>query len=450
MSNIIVIMSDEHNPFYSSVYGHPFIKTPHMERLAEQGTVFTNAYCPSPLCLPSRSAFLAGKRVHELQTYSNCNLNLNPDLPSFGKMLAEQGVYTVYIGKTDVYAQGEKLGFSSMLAPKDRKQPGDVNFARKPFTVRKGASERASFYGPKENAGYVQDEKMIDIAVTWLDSTAKSLLQPWVMTVNVVNPHFPHYCKQEYWDLYPEGGDLPRYGAECESANHPYALDLRKHFETDLFREEDVKGLRRGYLACISFVDDQIGRIVDAVERNGLSETTNIIYVSDHGDMLGKFGMWWKCSLYEDSVRIPCIAAGPDFRKGTRIETPVDLHDVQAAMFQAAGVVQPEAWVGTPLQEMEENDRNRVVFAEYHGHGTRSGAYMVRKGEWKLIYYMEAPHQLFNLREDPFELRNVYPEFAEKAMELESELRQICNPERENEKAHQFQEMQRKLLPTEL
>ncbi|MCC2687030.1 MAG: hypothetical protein K0R75_3929, partial [Paenibacillaceae bacterium] len=94
MSNMIILMSDEHNPFYSSVYGHPFIQTPNMQRLAAMGTVYRNTYSPSPLCLPCRSAFMAGRRVHEIETYSNCNVNLNPNFPSYGKVLSDQGVHT--------------------------------------------------------------------------------------------------------------------------------------------------------------------------------------------------------------------------------------------------------------------------------------------------------------------------------------------------------------------
>jgi choline-sulfatase len=158
--------------------------------------------------------------------------------------------------------------------------------------------------------------------------------------------------------------------------------------------------------------------------------------------MLGKFGLWWKCSLYEDSVRIPLIAAGPDFAAGASVDTPVDLLDVQASIFRATGAVRPAEWAGLPLQDIPRQDPDRAVFSEYHGHGTRSGAYMIRKGDWRLIYYMEAPHQLFHLKDDPDELRNVYAEYPDKAQELERELRRICSPELENERAHRFQEEQ--------
>lgn len=279
-----------------------------------------------------------------------------------------------------------------------------------------------------------------------MTSKAASLNKPWVLTVNVVNPHFPQYATQELWDMYPERADLTKFGMECDSANHPYARDLRDHFEADKFTEEQARGIRRGYLADITFVDRQLGRLLDVMETQGMMDNTNLIYTSDHGDMMGKFGMWWKCSLYEDSVRIPCIAAGPDFGKGRVVETPVDLLDVQAAAFNATGAARPDGWSGIPLQDIPEKDCNRVVFAEYHGHGTSSGAYMIRKGEWKLIYCMEASHLLFNLAEDPGELCNLYEKCAEKATELEKELRSICNPEKENERAHSFQEEQMRIL----
>lgn len=441
MTNSILLISDEHNPFYSAVYGHPTVQTPNLERLAAQGTVYWNAYTPSPLCMPGRSAFFSGRRVHELQSYSNCNAGVPRDFPAYGKVLKDQGVYTAYFGKTDVYDAGERLGFSEIRHCKNRKQPGDTYFQRRPLSIREGAAERADGFGVKATA-FDNDLQVMDAALTWLRETAPTISGPWSLTINLLNPHFPQWNTQELWDLYPDGGDLPRYGRDEPSANHPYARDLRDHFETDLFTEEQVRGLRRGYLGNVTFVDRQIGRLLDEVEGSGLSGSTNVIYTSDHGDMLGKFGMWWKCSLYEDSVRIPCIAAGPDFEAGRKVDTPVDLHDVQAALFQSAGTRRPEQWAGQPLQQIPEQDPERVVFSEYHGHGTRSGAYLVRKGDWKLIYYIEAPHQLFNLKDDPDELLNVYAEHPGKAAELESELRRICSPEGEDERAHRFQQEQ--------
>jgi len=238
--------------------------------------------------------------------------------------------------------------------------------------------------------------------------------------------------------MYSEDADLPAFGEEEESAQHPYAKDLRNYFEVEKFSEEQIRGLRRGYLGCVTYVDQQLGRLMNTLDKTKLIDNTNLIYTSDHGEMLGKFGMWWKCTLYEDSVRVPCIAAGPDFSSGGTVSTPVDLFDLQAALFKAVGARRPSDWVGQPLQSIPDHDAQRVVFSEYHGHGTRASAYMIRKGDWKYIHYIAAPAQLFNLAADPNELNNLIETHNDIAKNLERELRVICSPERENERTEQF------------
>jgi choline-sulfatase len=440
MSNVIVLMSDEHNPFYSSVYGHSKVSTPNMERLASMGTVYENVYCNSPLCTPSRSAFMSGKPVHQLQTYNNCNV-IPGNYSSYGRVLRDQGIHTVHIGKTDVWNHSDTLGFSEMHLADNRVAPGDINFRRNPLAVRPNPEKRAEGYGPREDA-FERDNMVMDRAMEWLQQTAPVLRQPWTLSINIGAPHFPHYVTQELWDMYEGVEDLPVYGKDCAPANHPYALDHRKHFQTDLISEEQIRGLRRGYLGCVTYVDRQIGLLLDMLERTKLLSDTLFIYASDHGEMLGKFGMWWKCCLYEDSVRIPMIVSGPGFGKGIRVNTPVTLFDLQAALFKAVDRIRPADWWGLPLQDIPANDDNRAIFSEYHGHGTRSGSYMVRKGAWKLIYNMQAPHQLFNLERDPDEQYNLAETKTAVVQDLERELRTFCSPEFENEKAHAYEELQ--------
>ncbi|NOY81915.1 MAG: sulfatase-like hydrolase/transferase [Kiritimatiellaeota bacterium] len=445
MNNLVLFMSDEHNPFYSSVYGHPFIRTPALERLAREGTVFRNAYCPSPLCLPSRSAFMAGRFVHEIQTYSNCNVRLRSDLPSYGRLLGQRGVHTVYVGKTDVYAPSDRLGFSEMLLPGDRRWPGDVNHRRRPLAIRRGSAKRADGFGPRRNA-CAGDARCIAAALDWLRADSAKCGKPWLLAINTGAPHFPHFAPSEFWDMYPQGADLPEYGPDAASARHPVARDLRAHFETDRFAEFQVRGLRRGYLACVSWVDRQLGRLLDALEARGLRERTNVVYTADHGEMLGKFGMWWKCSLYEDSVRVPLVVSGPDFPASRVIRTPVSLLDLYAGLYRVFESDPPPTAVGTPLQDLPEDDPERVVLAEYHGHGVRSGSFMVRKGDWKLLFNTAAPHQLFNVARDPDELDDCLTREPEKAAELEAALREICNPEREDRRAHEFEAFQLEII----
>lgn len=436
--NVVILMSDEHNPKYSSVYGHPFIQTPNMERIAREGVVFENAYCPSPLCMPSRSSFMSGLYNHETQCYSNCTLFLD-EFPNYGQVLSQQGVYTAYFGKADVYRRIEELGFNETVLGKNRGMPGDICIERKPLYIRKGSSTRSKEWGLRWNA-WQNDFRVVDKAIAWLKYKASKMQKTFVTCINIEAPHFPHYARQEFWNMYDESkGDLPRYGPEQPSAQHPYAVDLRRHFETDSFQVDNIKGLRRGYYACVSYVDSVIGQILDTLEETGLKERTVFIYTSDHGEMLGKFGMWWKCSMFEDSARVPVLACGPGFGKGLRISAPITLLDVQSSLFHATKCEQPENRKGSPLQELKVSDKERFAFAEYHGHGTRGSSFMVRKGVWKFVWNSDAPHQLFNLDEDPEELNNLmknsFSNSPEIARELYDYLYSICDPVAETQNA---------------
>ncbi|NUM52231.1 MAG: sulfatase-like hydrolase/transferase [Candidatus Hydrogenedentes bacterium] len=435
--NAVVFMCDEHNPHISSVYGHPIVQTPNLDRLAARGTVFENAYCPSPLCAPCRSAFMSGKRVHEIQCYSNCNV-FRFDYPTYGQVLHDEGVHTVHIGKTDVFREGPALGFSETILPGDRTPPGDTLIQHAPLAIRPDGAKRADGFGPQDSNPFQKDDSVIAAALEWLADKPKQLDRPWVLVIQLVKPHFPMHVTQELWDMYADAADLPAFRGDATSANHPYALDLRAHFQTDQFRDDQVRGLRRGYLGLVTYVDRQLGRVLDAIDQHDLEKTTNVFYTSDHGEMLGKFGMWWKSSLYEDSARVPLIAAGPGFARGTRVRTPVDLHDMRASVFYAVRKRQPYDWSGEALQRIWKRDRSRVAFSEYHGHGVRGSGYVVRKDDWKLIYCAKAPHQLFNVEDDPDELRNLADKNAKKLRELEEELRAICDPEVESERAEAF------------
>jgi len=447
-ANVLILMVDEHNPLYSSAYGDPYkcsVVTPNMARVARAGTVFENAYCPSPLCSPSRSAFMSGRWVHDIQVYSNCNV-FEFNYPTYGKILSQQGVYTAYAGKTDVYNKASSLGFSEMILPQDRSSPGDTDILRHPLAIKYGQGEkRARGYGIKENP-FENDDRVIAAAEQWLTRNALALHEPWTLTVNILKPHFPFFVTQELWEIYPHGADLPRYGPDQATANHPFALYLRSFFETADMPESAIRGLRRGYLGCVTEADRQLGRLLDALEGTGLIKNTLVAYTADHGEMLGKFGMWWKCSLYEDSARVPLIVAGPGFTPGTRVKTPVSTMDLQAAIFKAIGAERPSHWVGTPLQDIKANDPHHVTFCEYEGHGAPANSYMIRKGEWKLIYYIGAPKQLFNLDNDPNEMKNLAQDQPEVAAELEKDLRRICSPEMENQRADEFIQKQLKAI----
>lgn len=443
MPNVLLVMTDSHSPFVSSVYGHPFVITPNMERLARMGTVYENAYCASPLCVPARSAFMTGRYVHEIEVFNNCHA-IDAEYPTYGGVLREQGVHTAYIGGgTRLFCDEDKFGFAEMLLTIPRKLSLNTNFVRSNLDPPPGPPKLE--YGVREDAWAV-DEARVDCAVQWLTERAPQLTTDWTLTVGLFAPHRPLYARREYWELYESHKSLPDLGPDEESAQHPYARDLRRWQRADRFTEADVLGLRQGYYAAVTFVDHQLGRLLDALESTGRLDDTVVIFTSDHGEMLGKFGLWWKCTLFEDSVRIPLIVAGPGFARGARVETPVGQLDIQATLFRAVGRDRPAGWHGEPLQDIPAADPDRVVFSEYHGPGVRSGAFMVRRGRWKLMYNMAAPLQLYDLVGDPDERVNLYARMPDVAGELERELRRICDPEDVNARAHARERKQYEII----
>jgi choline-sulfatase len=259
------------------------------------------------------------------------------------------------------------------------------------------------------------------------------------MDVNLKAPHIPHWVTEDLWQRYAGCGDLPEYGVDAAPARHPYAVDLRRHFHTEAFTESRTRAHRRAYYGRVSYVDAQLGRLLDRLEQTGQADNTVVVYTSDHGEMLGMFGMWFKSSMYEDSARVPLIVAGPGFGRGVRVRTPVSQWDLGAAMFTATRVTRPSGLAGEPLQHLRGDDTNRAVFAEYHGHGTRGSAYIVRQDQWKLIYNARAPHQLFDLDDDPHELHNLAAKAPGTLRALIDRLNdEFCDPEREQRRAETF------------
>ena len=450
--NVLILKSDEHNPFVTSVTGTPFVQTPNIAGLAARGTVFDSAYCPSPLCVPSRSSFLSGRPTHEIQVYNNCHATPYPNYPTYGGVLADQGVHTTFVGKVHAYRPADELGFSEMHGSEtgssgsESGSVGDASIRRVPLALRKEGPSRAARVGikPSEREAFgAVSLDTTDYAIEFLTQRARDLGRPWTMEVNLLPPHFPHFVTQELWDLYSGHADQPAYGADQPSAQHPYAQDLRRHFDTGTMTPSVTAEHRRAYYGRITWVDRQLGRLLAALDQANLTDSTVVVYTSDHGEMLGKFGMWWKCSMFEDSVRVPLVVAGPGFSPGTRTVTPVTQWDLQASIFEAVQADRPADWLGEPLQGVPGHDDDRIAFAEYHGHGTRASAFMARQGPWKLIWNAAAPHQLFNIDRDPQELHDLAELHPEKVTELTRQIREhYCDPEKEQDRAELFIQQQ--------
>lgn len=447
MANVVLLMSDEHTPAWSSFRCPDWVRTPNMERLATRGTLFENAYCPSPLCLPSRTAFTTGLRVHQTRAYSNCLVGLPADLPTYPRQLAAAGVHTSYIGcNCDLHQPVETIGFSEFFAERLRKFPGDTSIGRQRRELP-GAGQRADDLGPRpEQEGFGRDLLVMEKSLEWLRDTAPTLDRTWVLSINLHAPHFPYHPTLEWWEEAGWPGDLPQPDSDSATAAHPRARELRRFYDTDSFSARQSRMLRKGYLGCVEWVDTQLGRLLDTLAALGMEEDTVVLYTSDHGVMLGEHGLWWKGSLHEGAVRVPCLAAGPGFDGGKSVQTPVDLHDLHATFFKATSTPLPEGRLGCPLQEISSHDDRRVVFSEYHGHGVSGSSFMVRQGAWKFLYHADAPAQLFDVETDPTETFNRIDIEVEKARQMESLLREICDPDMEDQRATEFIEGQLRFL----
>lgn len=443
--NLLIIMSDQHNPKMMGCSGHPLVQTPNIDRLAARGVRFTSAYCNSPLCVPCRASFMTGRYVHEIGYWDNATA-YDGRVPGWGHALRERGIPVESIGKLHFRNESDDTGFDRQTLPMHILDGvGQIwGSIRDPLPVRTGGEKMLDEAGPGLS-GY----NRFDLAVTeatrdWLaqrnpEGTAEAGDRPWVLYVGLVAPHFPLIVPEEFFNLYPLE-DMPHPSGHPEDGyeRHPWVeafLNVRPG--VDRHPEERRRVATAAYFGLCTFLDHNVGRILEALEENGLDASTRVIYCSDHGDLVGSRGHWGKALHYEDSVAIPWIAAGPDVPEGKVCRTPVSLVDLYPTIFDAVGEDLSEAerqdLPGRSTFEIAGNpdDLDRAVFSEYHAYGATSASYMLRRGHYKYIYYVGFEPELFDLENDPGELQNLAadPAYAETVAGFERELRMMLDPE---------------------
>jgi choline-sulfatase len=404
-SNVLLIMSDEHRPDALGCADHPVVATPALDSLASDGTRFTNAYCPSPLCAPCRASFTTGRYVHEVGAWDNAaSYDGKPE--SWGFHFQRQDIDVTTVGKLDF--QPGVQGFPEQLNPSFRESPDVNGLYRDPPNVRDAGRERLTTAGPTDEPGRHEeaDERRTDRAVKWLADRDDD--DGWVLSVNLILPHFPLTAEREYYDRYNDVDELPvDYPAGDE---HPVLEELRDHFDGRDIDEETLRRTHRAYYALCTRLDDQVERLLGALEREGFADDTLVIYTSDHGEPLGDHETWWKCNMYEQSVGVPLIARGPGVESAT-VDAPVSLLDLVPTMADALELTHDPAWQGVSqwsiLRGERPADDSRAVFSEYHAHGVSRGMFMLRQGRYKYIHYPDNPDQLFDLVADPEELENL-------------------------------------------
>jgi choline-sulfatase len=429
--NVLLIMSDEHRPDAMGCAGHDVVRTPTLDRLAAEGTRFTDAYCPSPLCAPCRASFVTGRYVHEIGAWDNA-ASYGGDPPTWGGHFAERGVDTTTVGKLDF--QPGVQGFPEQLLPDYRETPDVNGLERDPPNVRSSGRDRIAVAGPTDGPGEHEaaDVRRSDRAIEWLEDHADD--DGWVLSLDYILPHFPLTAEREYYEEYADLDELPYDYPAAD--DHPILEELRDHFDGRDVDEETLRRTRRAYYALCTRLDDEIERVLDALDRLGLADDTLVVYTSDHGEPLGDHETWWKCNMYEQSVGVPLIVRGPGV-EAREVSAPVSLLDVVPTMSDALGIDRDPAWRGVSqwsvLTGERPPDRSRDVFSEYHAHGTSYGAFMLRSGRYKYVYYPENPDQLFDLEADPRELENLAedPAYDPVRTRLATRLRERVDPDPE-------------------
>ncbi len=438
-TNLLIVMSDEHTRRVLGCYGNTAARTPHLDALAARGTRFASAYCQTPICVPSRASAATGRWAHALGSWDNGAPYLGTEAPSWGHRLVAQGFRVTTIGKLHYRRVEDPTGFPDQRVPMHVLDGvGDLwGLLRGDMPPRTKPRSYVLEAGPGESEYIRYDRAIADTAVEWLRTEGGDGPRPWVLFVGFVCPHFPLIVPDAYFHLHPPDAlPLPVHWRPESWPRHP-ALDLRRR-QQGLEAPFDEATLRRAlaaYYGLVSFVDDQLGRILGALDGAGLAGHTRVIYTTDHGEMLGEHGLWWKSTMYEGSAAVPLIVAGPGVPAGRVAGTTAMLVDLFPSVLEAVGAAPSAEDKDLPGESLwrlaREPDRPREAFSEYHAIYSPSAVFMLRGGRYKYVHYMNDPPQLFDLAADPDETRDLGadPAHAEARADLARRLSAIVDPD---------------------
>ena len=418
--NLLILMSDEHNPKIMGCAGNPIIQTPHLDALARRGTRFTSAYTTCPICVPARAAFAVGKYVHQIGYWDNADA-YDGAVPSWHHYLRDRGHEVVSIGKLHFRGASsgdthDDHGFTEEILPMHIIDGiGDVKgLVRDNIPVRKGGDKMAKLAGPGESPYTTYDRQIASQAQIWLHEAAKRRHdRPWVLFVSFVAPHFPLTAPAEWYYRYINL-DLPwpkQYDRDVRP-HHPFTDDYTRvvDYDTHFKTKEDVKRAIAGYYGLVSATDQHVGNIIEALRTSGLDGDTRVMYTSDHGDNLGARGLWGKSTFYEESAGVPLIVAGEGIPAGITRDAAASHVDVFPFVFDCVGQTMPAdpTLPGVSLTDLALGAQpDRAVVSEYHATTSLAGGFMLRSGRYKYVHYVMYRPQLFDLENDPEELNDL-------------------------------------------
>ena len=423
--NILVIMSDEHDPGVMGCYGDPVVQTPNLDRLAADGVTFDAAYTTSPLCVPARLSFTAGKYISRCGAWSNDCWLPSDDYPSLPRVLNAAGYESYLCGKMH-YDATRRYGFADLFdawtnhsrktGKGGRRDPRDTTPHVRSWT------DRARHFHAGETSRVLQhDEEVTRRSVEFLRQRSRGD-QPFFLLAGYLGPHFPLIVPEAYWQRYrgrvPEP-TVPEGLIESLPTNYQH---LRYGFGLTATEPELVTRGRELYWGFVDWLDGEIGKLLAGLGDSAVAEHTVVVYTSDHGENKGDHGLWWKNNMFEHASRAPLIVSWPArWAGGQRRSGACSFVDLVQTVAALGGATCPDDWDGDSLLGVLDGDDSGwkdFAVSEYYGHNIASGFAMYRQGPWKYVYHTRIDEEfgpereLYHLGDDPQEFRNLAGESA--------------------------------------
>ncbi|MBW3098604.1 choline-sulfatase [Pseudohoeflea coraliihabitans] len=437
--NILILMVDQLNGTLFPDGPADFLHAPHLKALAARSFRFAQNYTASPLCAPGRASFMTGQLPRRTRVYDNA-AEFASDIPTFAHHLRRAGYRTALSGKMHFVGPDQLHGFEERLTTDI--YPADFGWTpdyRRP-------NERIDWWyhnlGSVTGAGVAEtsnqmeyDDEVAFFATQKLHQLARDSddpeRRPWLLTVSFTHPHDPYVARRQFFDLYQGIRELdPQVAAIPYDEMDPHSQRLYKANDAAQFdiSADDVRRSRQAYFGNISYLDDKIGGLLATLAATRMQDDTIVVFASDHGDMLGERGLWFKMSFFEGSARVPLMIAVPG-RPGGRIDAPVSNLDVAPTLGDLAGVAMDEIAPWTDGESLvpliEGGSRSAPVAMEYAAEGSAAPLVALREGRYKFVHCELDPPQLFDLESDPNELSNLAG-MAEHAQRVETFMTQIA------------------------
>jgi len=425
--NFLILMVDQLSGVFFPDGPADFLKTPNLRALSDEAVSFRKAYCASPLCAPSRVSFMTGQLPSKTGAFDNA-AEFRSSLPTFAHHLRAAGYNTILCGKMHFIGADQMHGFEQRLTTDI--YPADFGWTPNWLA----AEDRIDWWyhnlGSVTGAGTAVttnqlefDDEVAYHAKLKLSQIARQQTdRPFCLTVSFTHPHDPYVARQEYWDLYADDEvpmpDVAAIAYAEQDAHSRRLMDLcdwRNH----AVAERHVRDARHAYFANVSYLDEQIGEILQTLEALRLADNTVIIFCADHGDMLGERGLWYKMSFFESSVRIPLMVHAPSMFASRSVDEPVSGLDPLPTLIELAGGAPADGLDGSSLVGLLGGGREpaRRIASEYAAEGAVEPMVMIVEGDWKYVLAETDGAQLFDLATDPTETRNLVGDPRHQAIE---------------------------------